>query len=37
METIALLALAFLLSAGQLNKEGVEYTTSNIGGVSRAV
>ena len=29
METIALLALAFLLSGGQLNKEGVEYTTSN--------
>ena len=29
METIALLALAFLLSGGQLNKEAVEYTTPN--------
>ena len=33
METIALLALAFLLSAGELNKEEVEYTTPNAGEV----
>ena len=30
METIALLALAFLLGAGGLNKEEVEYVDSNI-------
>ena len=30
METIALLALAFLLGGGKLNKEEVEYTPSNM-------
>ena len=29
METIALLALAFLISGGQLNEENVQYVTSN--------
>ena len=30
METIVLLALAFIMGAGELNKQEVEYTPSNI-------